>query len=1012
MSLRHPFRAWMVSALLVPPLLTPLPAVQAGPLEAETPRLLAQASQGGSPQVPAQVLQWRQQIETLFQQRRYAEAIPLQLQELAWVERVLGPEHPSTASSLNNLGEIYRFQGRYREAEPLYKRSLGTITKVLGPDHPDTASSLNNLAGLYVSQGAYTKAESLYLRALASWEVAVGLKHQNTAISLNNLAEIYRIQSRYVEAESLYKRSLAIIETVLGKEHPAMATSLNNLALLYDSQSRYVEAETLSKRSLAIREKVLGLEHPDTANSLNNLAEIYRLQGRYVDAEPLFKRSLAINEKVFGREQPATATSLNNLGLLYLLQGRYGEAETLSKRSLAIQEKVLGLEHPDTAGSLNNLAVIYRLQGRYVDAEPLCKRSLAINEKVLGLEHPKTAISLNSLAQLYESQGRYVDAEPLYKRSLTISEKVLGLEHPDTAIILNNLASLYDSQGRYEQAEPLHRRGIAIQSRFLQEQLPLLPQSARQAQIQALDAAWEGAFTGADRSQSAAELALFSRLNRYGLLLDIEQRQALLSRAPGPTRQLAQEIAALTSQLADVRLSPPQRQALVARRDGLEQELYRQLPALKPQIVEPAQLAKALPVGAALLEFQRYRPFDGRQQPEQRWGPPRYLALVLTREGTPRAVDLGAAAPIDARIAKALATTEEKEEKREQGANPMALWQEVSAQIFPPALLQLLGGSKQWIVAPDGELSRIPYTALPSPQDPKRLLADAIALRLITSGRSLVPPATPSSSAPSTRPLVLANPDYGPAPAGTTPWWPLAASDREGRWIRNLINSTYYEQAEATTSKLTAAQGPRVLHVASHGYFAGASSQPAPRPPVPLSFADGLTRSAFAGLPAAREDAMLNSAIVLAGANRHLRPGSLPAGPASSAGSADADDGYLTAKEAAQLQLAGTELVVLSACDTLAGAQQSGEGLYGLQRALNAAGARSTLLSLWKVDDWATARFMQDYYGLLKQGKGRMEALLAVQEAFRTNPPQRGWNDPRYWAAWQLVGETGPIPGL
>jgi CHAT domain-containing protein len=717
---------------------------------------------------------------------------------------------------------------------------------------------------------------------------------------------------------------------------------------------------------------------------------------------------------VLGPGHPATATSLLNLGELYRRQGRYGEAEPFFKRSLAIREKVLGPGHSDIAVSLLNLAELYRAQGRYGEAEPLFKRSLAILETALGPEHPDTARSLNNLALLHQEQGRYIEAYPHFKRSLAIREKVLGPEHPATATGLNNIALFYRLQGRYGDAEPLFRRGIAIQSRFLQEQLPLLPQSARQAQIQALDAAWEGAFTGADRSQSAAELALFSRLNRYGLLLDIEQRQALLSRASGTTRQLAQEIAALTSQLADVRLSLPQRQALVARRDGLEQELYRQLPALKPQIVAPDQLAKALPVGAALLEFQRYRPFDGRQQPEQRWGPPRYLALVLNREGTPRAVDIGAAAALDALIAKALATTEEKEEKREQGANPMALWQEVSAQIFPSALLQLLGGSKQWIVAPDGELSRIPYTALPSPQDPKRLLADAVALRLITSGRSLVPPATPSSSAPTSRPLVLANPDYGPATADTTPWRPLAASEKEGRWIRDLLNSTYFEQAEATTSKLTAAQAPRVLHVASHGYFAGASSTPQPASPAPvrLEFADGLTRSAFAGLPAAREDAMLNSAIVLAGANRYLRPGSLPAGPSSSAGSADADDGYLTAKEAAQLQLAGTQLVVLSACDTAAGAQQSGEGLYGLQRALNAAGARSTLLSLWEVDDYTTFGFMQRYYELLKQGKGRMEALLAVQQIFRTNPDLGAWKDPRYWAAWQLVGEMGPIQGL
>ena len=101
-----------------------------------------------------------------------------------------------------------------------------------------------------------------------------------------------------------------------------------------------------------------------------------------------------------------------------------------------------------------------------------------------------------------------------------------------------------------------------------------------------------------------------------------------------------------------------------------------------------------------------------------------------------------------------------------------------------------------------------------------------------------------------------------------------------------------------------------------------------------------------------------------------------------------------------QLQLKGIELVVLSACDTASGVQQSGEGLFGLQRALSVAEARSTLLSLWKVVDDATAYFMERYYTLLKLGKERMEALLVVQEEFRTNPLNGAWDDSRYWAAF------------
>ena len=155
MSLSYPIRAWIVSALLVPPLLTPLLPVQAAPSGPETPRVPAQASQGGSPQIPAQVLQWRQQIETLSKQGRFAEAIPLQMQELAWVERMLGLDHPDTSTSLNSLAFLYASQGTYAKAEHLYIRALAIWEKVLGSDHPDTATSLNNLAFLYASQGAF-----------------------------------------------------------------------------------------------------------------------------------------------------------------------------------------------------------------------------------------------------------------------------------------------------------------------------------------------------------------------------------------------------------------------------------------------------------------------------------------------------------------------------------------------------------------------------------------------------------------------------------------------------------------------------------------------------------------------------------------------------------------------------------------------------------------------------------------------------------------------------------------
>jgi len=155
-------------------------------------------------------------------------------------------------------------------------------------------------------------------------------------------------------------------------------------------------------------------------------------------------------------------------------------------------------------------------------------------------------------------------------------------------------------------------------------------------------------------------------------------------------------------------------------------------------------------------------------------------------------------------------------------------------------------------------------------------------------------------------------------------------------------------------------------------------------------------------------DPLLASGLALAGANKARlpsRPISPPAtGPSTVPDVSPADDGYLTAKEAARLQLDGTTLVVLSACESGRGSERTGEGLFGLQRALTVAGARGTLLSLWKVPEHATETFMTRFYALLGQGVPPAQAVRRVQAEFRAQPRIDGWSDPFYWAGWQYSG--------
>jgi tetratricopeptide (TPR) repeat protein len=268
------------------------------------------------------------------------------------------------ARLLSRAGYYLYERGRYAEAEPLCQHALAIFEHQLGPEHPDTAQSLNNLAELYYAQGRYEQAELLYERALAIREQQLGPQHPETAQCLNNLAALYKEQGKYARAEDLVQRALAIREQQLGPENPDTAQSLNNLALLYHDQGKYEQAEPLYQRALAIREQQLGPEHPDTAQSLNNLAGLYYSQDKYEQAEPLLVRALAICEQQLGSEHPDTAQSLNNLALLYQAQGRHSEAEQLYQRALHIYKQVSGFEHHYTRAVQRRLASLLREMGR------------------------------------------------------------------------------------------------------------------------------------------------------------------------------------------------------------------------------------------------------------------------------------------------------------------------------------------------------------------------------------------------------------------------------------------------------------------------------------------------------------------------------------------------------------------------------------------------------------------------------------------------------------------------
>ena len=449
-----------------------------------------------------------------------------------------------------------------------------------------------------------------------------------------------------------------------------------------------------------------------------------------------------------------------------------------------------------------------------------------------------------------------------------------------------------------------------------------------------------------------------------------------MARATGASRQQLDRLQALTAELANPSLPEAKRQQARDETEQLQRQLFLQLPALQPRLVEIAQVARGLLRDGVLVEFQRNFPYDPRRPSGQEWAAPRYLALVLTASGKVQAVDLGEADPLEQAIATALDRT------RRQDPGASQAWALVAEKVFAP-LQSPIQGAGHVLISPDAELHRVPFSALAVLAGNSRALPEQATLQTIGSGRDLVPRAGEQQSKP-TAPLVLANPT-------TTGWAVLARADSEGRTVSSSLGVPPRLGSAASVAALEQARGPRIVHVAAHGYFNPQDSQ----------------------TTTTNDDPLLASGLVLAGADKAQQPGQQRPSPAPDPGATPrlahtpkppGDDGYLTAKEAARLQLEGTELVVLSACETGRGSYLTGEGLFGLQRALTMAGARGTLLSLWKVPEHAAETFMARLYGLLRQGMGPAEAVRQVQREFRTQPRLDGWSDPYYWAGWQYSG--------
>jgi CHAT domain-containing protein/Tfp pilus assembly protein PilF len=868
-----------------------------------------------------------------------------------------------------------------------------TLSQEGATDAQEVWDGLRQRAGELQEQGKYDEALPLALQALHLAEKTWGSEHLNVAASLNKLAALHASKADFAQAESLFQRSLAIHKGNLGPDHLDVGKVLGSLANLYRDKGDYVKVESLYQRALAIQEKSLGRDHPDVAKSLNNLAVLYKDKGDYAKAEQLYQRALMIFEKALGPAHLYLAHPLNNLAELHVLKGDDTLAEPLFRRSLMILEKSLGTDHLYVAQVLDSLAFLYLREGDFARAEPLCTRSLAIFEKVLGSGHPYAASALNNLAILHRDKGEYARADLLFRRSLTISEKALGRDHPDVARTLSDTTRLAWAQQDFPRALQTLERAASIEEHNLSLILADGSESQKSAYTDTLRSSTNLALSlhlqGISTDRSAARLAATTALRRKGRVLDAmsDGMTALRRHLSEADRGLLDELNSVRSQRAAWSHKGPgdmpteqyrtRAEQLEAQQQELESRLSARSAAFR-ELSEPVtveRVQQALPPHAALIEWVVYQPTDPKLAPAAAKAiPRRYAAFVLRSRGDPVWFDLGDAEPIDSAadaLRQALAEPDSQDFRLLSRKLHQLVLQPLHAQLAHVRLL---------LLSPDSELNLVPMGALLDPAG--RFLIERHTLNYLTTGRDVLrsPQGRPAASSA----VIVAAPEFDvDAPAQLSEFqtptkrrrsvdWrretflPLPATLDEAQAIAGLLpHPTVLTGRAASVQALQDVHSPKILHVATHGFF---------HPDV----GDEAT--------APKENPLLRSGLVLAGANRPAPDGS---------------DGRLTALEATGLDLYGTELVVLSACETGLGTVRNSEGVYGLRRALTIAGARSQLTSLWLVDDRATRDLMVDYYRRLMRGQGRAQALREVQLVMLRTPALR---HPYYWAAFIPVG--------
>ena len=818
----------------------------------------------------------------------------------------------------------------------------------------------------------FKEAETTFLYAKSKYEQESLTDNINYSKVLADLGLVYATMGRFENAEKYTKAAFEKREETLGRKSKAMASSLNNYAVLYQNTGRYSESEKTFEEAIQVINSTLGPKSQENAITLNNQAILFAKIGRYDQAVEKLKNAISILEALDKRNIRNQVGFQSNLALVYQQTGNYSESEAIYLKL----EKALGSNNPYYAGVLNNLALLYIQMNKFDKVEGYFNQSAAVYKSKFGAQSPNYAKVLNDQGNFLRMQGRFAESEIKLNEALSIRKATLDENHPDLVRTQENLGILYWKKGDVEKASIYLLVALNKSLDFVNRYFPPMSEAEKTKYWDMLQPRFQRYFNycidvSKTNSEVLKEMYNFQMATKALLLSSTNKiKQAILKSGNDEliieyTKWLdKKETLARYYSMSKEDLQKEKIDLTAAEREAnqLERSLSEKSKEFSQgysnETIGFEKIASLLTETEAVIEVVRIQNFDKDFTDDSK-----YAALVITKGSLlPKMIVLENGKQLETRYAKFYKNA------IQQKAIDDYSYDQYWAQLEP-----LLAGKKTIYLSPDGVYNQLNVNTFKK-KDGDYLLTRYEVI-VIGNSKDLINIKKRKPIVAKKDAFILGFPDYAGAAV------PLPGTKVETEAINKILmasgyKTTFKQAQEASEKNFKSVKGPQLMHIATHGYFLADAD---------LQGGDAL------GVEAenARNNPLLRSGLILAGAAKDEQNIDLSSN----------DNGILTAYEAMNLNLEGTDLVVLSACETGLGDVKAGEGVYGLQRAFLVAGANAMIMSLWKVDDAATQQLMTNFYTNWAKGGSKVKAFKQAQQQLALK-----YKEPYYWGAFVMMG--------